>query len=433
MTPLEKAKQSKTFCIYPWVHQYVGPPGDVKPCCLYLQDYDIGYLKENTLKEIWNNEQTRQMRLDMLDGKEIPGCELCNKRENMHNSPKRNANNAFFTEKNYDLINSTLEDGTVEEHKLQYIDARFNNLCNLKCRTCGPRFSTSWIEDHVKLYKVSEEDRVLHGDIFNFPGKTENQLLDELMPHLPTVSQIYFAGGEPLMTEDHYKVLEELIRLGNTGTKENPLVINYNTNFSHLKLGKYNALELWNHFSSIKINASLDGSHERAEYWRKNTNWKVVEANINKLKASCPKVEFRISFTCSWVNAYNLIDFHREWVEKGYIKPQDLTLNILEGPEMYSIKSIPTWKKKKIEQLFNEHIQWMEERKRMDKINGHQLDYSIKCYLDAISIMNSVDTGDEFLHKEMFIDLTKRTDELRKENFWEVFPEHADIKEFLGV
>ena len=55
-TPLEKAKESKTFCIYPWIHQYVGPPGDVKPCCTYLQDMQLGSLKQNTLKEIWNNE-----------------------------------------------------------------------------------------------------------------------------------------------------------------------------------------------------------------------------------------------------------------------------------------------------------------------------------------------------------------------------------------
>ena len=65
MTPLEKAKASKTFCIYPWVHQYVGPPGDVKPCCVFLQDDQIGDMKQNTLKEIWNNEATRKMRLEM--------------------------------------------------------------------------------------------------------------------------------------------------------------------------------------------------------------------------------------------------------------------------------------------------------------------------------------------------------------------------------
>ena len=53
--PVELAKTSKTFCIFPWIQQYVGPPGDVKPCCVYSNSDEIGNLKENTLKEIWNN------------------------------------------------------------------------------------------------------------------------------------------------------------------------------------------------------------------------------------------------------------------------------------------------------------------------------------------------------------------------------------------
>lgn len=437
MTPLEKAKSSKTFCILPWIHQYVGPPGDVKPCCLYLQDQDIGSLKENTLKEIWNNEQTRQMRLDMLEGREVSGCHLCNTRNDLSKTPRVNANDSFFTEDNYDLINSTKEDGTVEEHKLQYIDARFNNLCNLKCRTCGPRFSTSWIEDHVKLYGVADEDREKHGDVFSFPGKTENQLYDEILPHLSTVKQIYFAGGEPLMTEDHYKVLTELVRLDHTGSKEKPLVIHYNTNFSHLKLGKYNALELWNKFAFIKINASLDGSHEKAEFWRKNTDWATVENNRRLLKEKCPRVEFRISFTCSWVNVFNMTEFHKEWVEKELIRPQDLTLNLLDTPPMYSLKSVPTWKKKKIENHLLEHIDWLKSKFRGVEYTRpyiqDQINFAIACFYDAIKFMYSVDSGEEFLHKDQFIKITQMTDELRKENFWETFPEHQDIKEFLNV
>lgn len=440
MTPLEKAKTSKTFCMYPWVHQYVGPPGDVKPCCLYLQDHDLGSLKENTLEEIWNNQATRQLRLDLLDGKEVEGCSLCVTRDKLSRTPRVTANETFLVPENYDLLNSTKEDGTVEEHKLQYIDARFNNICNLKCRTCGPRFSTSWIEDHVKLYGVEDKDRERHGDVFSFPGKVEEQLLDEIMPHLPDVKQIYFAGGEPLMTADHYRILEELIRLNHTGSRIKPLTINYNTNFTQLKLGKYNAIELWKNFKSIKINASLDGSHEKAEFWRKNTNWETIENNRIRLMNECPNVEFRVSFTCSWVNAYNLVEFHREWVEKGLIRPQDLTVNLLDTPPMYSLKSIPTWKKEKIKKLFLEQLAWLSNMARTGNYKGSsnnshpdQFQYVTATYLDAIKFMYSVDSNDDFLYKDDFLRITDATDKIRNENFWETFPEHSDIREFLNV
>ena len=40
------------------------------------------------------------------------------------------------------LIRSTKKDGTVEDFKLRYLDFRASNICNLKCRMCGGKFSS---------------------------------------------------------------------------------------------------------------------------------------------------------------------------------------------------------------------------------------------------------------------------------------------------
>lgn len=424
MTPLEKAKQSKTFCIYPWVHQYVGPPGDVKPCCVFQQNDQLGSLKENTLKEIWNSEETKKLRLDMLNGEKPKGCDICWNREDIvYKTHRVDANQNLFKEDVYDLVNMTQEDGSLPVHELRYIDARWNNLCNLKCRTCGPRFSTSWIEDHAKLFDRTIDEVKASGDAFQFSGKTETQLLEEILQHVPYLKQIYFAGGEPLMQIEHYKVLEELIRIGHTGSASRPLVINYNTNFSQLKLGKHNALEYWKHFKNLKVNASLDGSHERAEYWRKGTDWNTVVNNRKRMMIECPNTEFKISFTLSWPNAYNLLSFHKEWVKLGLIRPFDISINLLEVPPYLSIKHIPTWKKKKIEALFLDHLSWLETEPNTERIQQE--------YKDAIKFMYSVDTQDEFLFKDEFVKIQGKLDQIRNENFWSVFTEHLDLKEFL--
>lgn len=426
MTPLDKAKTSKTFCIYPWVHQYVGPPGDVKPCCNYLQNEQIGSFKENTLEEIWNNDATKKMRLDMLNGVEVSGCAICNNRQGIvHSTYRDDANQNLFTADTHEIINATQEDGYLPIHRLQYIDARWNNLCNLRCRTCGPRFSTSWVDDHAKLYNLSAEGRSRSGDVFTFSGKYEDQLFEEIEPHLPYVKRIYFAGGEPLMQKDHYKVLEELIKLGHVGTNEKPLTIHYNTNFTQLKLGKYKAIDLWKQFKDININASLDASHARAEYWRKGTEWSTIVENREKLLNECPNAKFRISFTLSWVNAFNMCDFYKEWVEKEYIVPGHFLINLLDVPSHYCLKSVPTWKKQKIEKEFIDLIEWIKQRNGPERV--------INRINDAIAFMNSVDSGDEFLHKEGLLVLQQKLDSIRNENFWEVFPEHQDIKTFLNV
>jgi radical SAM protein with 4Fe4S-binding SPASM domain len=422
MNLAKKATESKTFCSYPWIHQYVGPDGEVKPCCLFSPNEDgIGNIKENSLKEIWNNDKTKQMRLDMLNGVEISGCTVCNNRAGLIKTHREEANLLWFNKNTMDIINNTNVDGSLPEHNLKYIDARFNNLCNLKCRTCTPYFSTSWHEDYDKLRNPNEASK--YPKSLLVPGNTESQLLDEILPQLPNVNRIYFAGGEPLMQADHYKVLEELIRLGHTGTPSNPLVIQYSTNFSNLTLGKTNIIDLWKKFSKIIVNASLDASHSRAEYWRKNTDWETIVKNREDLKKECPHIEFTIGSTLSWINAFNLVDFHKEWTGLKYININSIFVNVLDGPECYSLKYIPNWKKKKIELVYRNHVDWLIENRANKR--------TINEFLNVITFMNSVQTGDDFLQANTFKDVTSKLDKVRNENFWDIFPEHDDMKELM--
>lgn len=417
----EKAHTSKTFCIYPWIHQYVGPQGEVKPCCLYDPNGEgIGNLKDNSLSDIWNNDITKQMRLDMLNGIEVLGCSICNNRVGVTKVHRDEANSMWPD--TIDIVNSTLEDGTVPDHKLKYIDARFNNLCNFKCRTCSPHFSTSWHEDYENMHpgrEVSDYPKTML-----IPGNTDDHLLNEIMPHLAEVNKIYFAGGEPLMQIEHYKVLEELINLNRLTQKDNPITLFYSTNFSSLNLGKHNVVEYWKKFPTVIINASLDGSYARAEYWRKGTDWEKIVKNIKHLKQECPHVAFNINFTLSWINAFNLLEFHREWVDLGYINVNSINVCTLDHPAMYSLKSLPNWKKKQIEIAYREHLVWLETRKASTRTTQQ--------FIDAVSFMNDTDNGDRFANSLDFAIVNNKLDKLRNENFWEVFPEHTDMKEYIN-
>ena len=416
--PVEMAKSSKTFCIFPWIQQYVGPPGDVKPCCVYDNQDEIGSLKENTLAEIWNNDKTKQMRLNFLNGIEEPSCSICNRRAVLGHAHKNEYNRMFFDndEEIQKIVANTNPDGSLDEHKLFYIDVRYNNLCNLSCRSCAPHFSTSWVMDHRKLYNLVE--RRDKDDGFQFPGKTEEQALEEILPHLATAKMIYFAGGEPLMQKEHYEVLNKLIELDNTD-----LEIRYNTNFSKLTHSVYDVIDYWKKFKVVCVVASLDGSYERAEYWRKGTDWSTIVENRKSLIKNCPRVVFIIGFTLSWVNAFNLLDFHKEWINLKYINIDSININMLDDPEAYSLKNIPSWKKKKIELAFLKHIEWLNERKAKDKTKNQ--------FVNAINFMNSIDTGDNFIEISKFMITTEQLDKLRNENFWDVFPEHTDMKELI--
>ena len=58
----EKAHNSKTFCIYPFVAVSTTPTGNIKPCCR-AYDNGIGNINNNSLKEIWNNDSFKNEKI----------------------------------------------------------------------------------------------------------------------------------------------------------------------------------------------------------------------------------------------------------------------------------------------------------------------------------------------------------------------------------
>jgi len=447
--PLEKAKNSKTFCIIPWVHQYVGPKGDVKPCCVYDHSMDLGNLKEEeSLKNIWNNENTKALRLKFLSGETDPGCTHCTKSPT-EKSARQNYNNNYFykhwTDKIWnwsaDAVSSTLPDGTVPEHKLQYMDVRFNNLCNFSCRTCSPHFSTNWIADYKKLHNIPKDYEIKTDLEFQYPGKSEEHAFEEMEPHLKDMKSIYFAGGEPLIQIQHYQTLAKLVEYNNLYCG-----IVYNTNLSKLRLQEHDVIDYWNKFPNVSVMASIDGSHERAEYWRKGTIWQDIVDNVTRIKESAPHVKFSVSYTLSWPNAINLVHFHKEWVEMGLIGVEDLSINILRGPFYYQLPVLPDWKKQQIEKLYRDHIDWVVANGK----NEVKTNILKNKFIEAIDYMNHGEISMEILDKNgqnhdfagtqesegdrvlrHFIHLTTKLDKIRNENFFEVFTEYQDLAEYI--
>jgi len=423
--PLEQATKSKTFCVLPWIQQYIGPAGDVKPCCIYQHSAELGNLSNNTLEEIWNNDASKDIRVKMLAGEVVLDCGKCNLREGLETGRKNYNRSHFKRPYVIDSILSTQPDGTVPEHNLYYMDVRFNNLCNFSCRTCGPYFSTSWIADYIKLHsklngiELSQSKKLLSDKVFHYPGNSEDHAFNEIEPHLQTVKDVYFAGGEPLMQIQHYQILEKLIQIGNLDVG-----ILYNTNLSILKLQGHNVIDYWNKFKTpIRVNASIDGSYERAEYWRRGTVWENLVSNAKTIKKSAPSVVLSISYTLSWPNAINMVQLHKEWVELEIIKPEDFSINLLDAPAEYSLQNIPDWKKQQIEEIYREHMSWLKEQEG-------DVEYSISQYENAIKFMNQHQRD---VH-ESLITFSKKTtalDEIRNENFYDVFPEHEDMREYI--
>ena len=390
-------KDSRTFCIYPWIHLHAYPTGEVYPCChAEMKPGVVGNCRKNTLAEIWTDAPMTQLRADMLSETPNAACGRCYEQEESgFFSGRKSAN------KHHGHHIKKLETTPFE---MTYWDIRFSNLCNLKCRSCGHIFSSQWYQDQAKLAGGDWKER---NTVLNYAGRTETDMWEQLEPHLDYVEQIYFAGGEPLLMEEHYRILEELLKRGRTDVR-----LIYNTNFTHTDLKGKSVFEYWKQFESVAVGASLDDSGKRGEYIRKGTVWSTVEQNRRDMLATCPEVDFYISPTLSIMNARSLPEFHRDWVAKGLIQAQDLNVNILQDPPHYRIDIAPSDYKGELTELYRDHISWLADKDPLHR--------ATQGFESAITFLNATDNThliDSFWRK------THELDDIRKENCLNIIPE----------
>ena len=402
-----KLMHSDNFCMLPWTHLHGWPDGRAYPCCLAKADHPVGNFKKQTMLEVWNADEMKQMRKNMLNDTPCKQCEDCYEQESYGFASMRNNSNKAFGH----LINEidlTHPDGTHPEMKFRYWDVRFSNICNLKCRSCGSIFSSRWYDDDVKIHGKELRPRV------QFAGRTDMDIWEQMQPHVPFLEQIYFAGGEPLIMEEHNRILKMLIKTNNTKVR-----LIYNTNLTELKFKKESVLELWKHFPTICVAASLDDMGDRAAVIRSGTDWAQVEQNIRDLKRECPHIDFMISPTLSMMNIWNFVNFHRYMIDQGFIEPKDFNLNILQGPQEYRIDILPEELKLKFKKQFEEHIEWLRSRDPISRATGG--------FEGAIAFMTSTDNSHMLAD---FWDTVSELDWSRNEKLIDVVPELEQILKY---
>jgi organic radical activating enzyme len=399
---------SNHFCMLPWIHLHGWPDGKAFPCCLGEDNYPVGNLKTQTLSAVWNDEPMREMRRNMLADKPSKQCTRCYEQEDMGFSSMRNNSNKNFGQ-HIAEVDATDADGTHPEMKFRYWDIRFSNICNLKCRSCGSIFSSRWYDDDIKL----NNGKPLRPRV-QFAGRNANDIWEQMEPQIQHLEQIYFAGGEPLIMEEHNRILKKLIETGNTKVR-----LIYNTNLTELKFKRESVLDLWKQFPKICVAASLDDMGERASIIRSGTDWKSIEQNIQDLKRECPHIDFMISPTLSVMNIWNFVQFHRYMVEQNFIKPGDFNLNILQSPAEYRIDILPTEIKEYFKDQFQQHIEWLRTQDQLQRATGG--------FEAAVKFMMAQDRTDLLPD---FWETTSDLDWSRNERLIDAVPELAQLLKY---
>lgn len=418
---LDKEKllqRSQHFCMIPWTHMHMWPNGNTFLCCVSDSDVPIGNFNQSGLKKLWNSSKVKEARLRLLRDEPLPECRRCYSLErDAKINTLRNQSNLSYGEKFWHLVESTSPAGEVDQMNMAYLDIRFSNICNLRCRSCGPELSSSWLADEAALIGYKRLPPVIQVE-------EPERLWTELLPLLNQVESVNFAGGEPLLHEEHYKILSHWIKSGHVNHD-----IAYTTNFTNLKFKEWNALELWPHFSRINLYASLDASGPRAEYMRKGTNWARVLANRQNLADSCPKVKFHITPTVGIFNVWHLPDFLEEWLAKGLVRPDRIATNLITRPTFQDFRFLPQFFLDEICEKYHHTLRRLLETSDWSAEEKQALRRSMLSVVEFANTKKDLPAKFEAIGIDKFLSHTELLDRQRGESFTEVFPELAFLRE----
>ena len=326
---------SKTFCPLPWIHLATRPNGDVRVCCtanasgagitdekeagLVKEDGVAMNLRDHTIEEVFNSSHMRRTRLQMIKGEVPVSCKKCFAEEEKGITSKRQWETREWATRLdlQKLVKQTKEDGTVPVN-VPYFDLRLGNLCQLKCIMCSPHDSSSWIKEWKLQYPQYKNEELVRdqgwNEEFDYTWYKKGSFIESMKGQVENIQELYFAGGEPLLIPEHYKILEFLVEEGFA----KDVNLRYNSNGLELPDKLF---ELWQHFKEVRFNFSIDAYGQRNNYIRYPSQWEDVAKNLKRLDENTrDNTVINIACAVQLLNA-GYIDELAEWkMDQGFSK-----------------------------------------------------------------------------------------------------------------
>jgi len=301
----------ESFCPELWSQLEIDFSGDFKLCCLANLSDDFGMARDDndrvmniltdSIEEAINSKTHKEHRLWLKDNIKPTRCRNCYDSEESTrrggwpgiSKRQRVLTQTSPTISEYVTIQNvnehTNDDGSVNS-KVVNLDIRFSNLCNQKCIMCGPRDSSLWYEDYIKISKIGHKIQKGKYKIYPFEkdnhGKLHMQGFDEWWNNpiwwekfdkiSSDLRYIYFTGGEPLLVPAMQECLDRLITKGYAKN----IQLRYDTNLSVLN---NKIIDKWKNFKKVILCISLDDTNERFNLIRFPGNYNKFIDNLDLL------------------------------------------------------------------------------------------------------------------------------------------------------
>jgi sulfatase maturation enzyme AslB (radical SAM superfamily) len=279
--------------------------------------------------EIINQTNFNDLRLKMLAGEEATECHYCYETEQHGGESFRQSKNSMLDQMitMSEIQDMTNADGSLNDFTMRYWDVRFNNICNLACRMCGPEYSHTWAKELQMKFPDTHIARANKSDNWQ-------EIMQGYGP-LDDLYEIYFAGGEVMFQKEHWQMLDHLIDIGKTDA-----MIMYVTNLTKLDYDGYKLLDYLPKFRDITFTVSLDGTGDLLEYIRWGAKWDQIVQNLNAVK-DLPNVHLRVNHVTMWYNVAALPETLDFLYGQGYLSDANHIDLVVANEEVNHVGALP--------------------------------------------------------------------------------------------
>ncbi|MFH0893560.1 MAG: twitch domain-containing radical SAM protein [Bacteroidota bacterium] len=355
------------ICYAPQKSLYFGADGNVVACCLN-RTHILGTIPENSVREIWQSDAIKNLRVAIASNDFSKGCYQCQHR---------------IESGNYDAVEARLYD--ILPRKKRYptqLEFELSNACNLKCIMCSGEFSNQWTDETKTLKNYGPE------------------FLEQLREFIPHLFQAKFLGGEPFLIPIYYDIWELIFELNphcRILVQTNGSILNDRIK-SLITKGQFQislSIDSFRKetFEAIRSGASFEMVKENLEYFREYAHSKKIPFSISV----CPMQQNQdeISEIISECNRQDmLVYFNTVWY------PPQCSLYSLSSAELATLVSeyaafqpsqvtyIQKRNKTHYEHFINQLRQWekMKEISEAERSRRHQEYKKWKSELESISV-----------------------------------------------
>jgi MoaA/NifB/PqqE/SkfB family radical SAM enzyme len=380
-------KSENTFCILPWLALEVRSEGTMAVCCNSRETLRNGQgqnlnAHRDSLEEAFHSPDRARLKANLFNGVADSNCDRCWRDEKAGTRSRRQLSNKLFTQQ----VEEIHSDQPPRLTGPLSLDLKFSNLCNQKCRICGPDSSTLWAKE------IGWETAEINW------GRDNPQLWALLRKWLPSVTRLDLFGGEPFMIPECEKVLSLAVELG--VSKQIKVGMSSNGSFFPRNLVE----NILPHFRKLALYLSLDGTSKQFEYQRHPARWNQALEVYKKFRNN--DCFAGISLAVSAFNIYDLPDYLKFWKELGEDRIQLITVF---SPEHLSISILPP------------------ELKKI--VNSRLLGMLLPDDPQAPALMSLIRHMEQSNREDLwpeFVRTVQALDRIRGEDFRKVFPEYYE-------